>query len=203
MSPELAPRASDREHRTLRALANELLEEQHVEYIDDGVLTIMLPAPFTHARILERIIDAFYDAHHSGLTSAHWDLRSENFQFDLVDDPQKFFVPDLAVAHPGSTNNREFRENLALVAEVTSPASPQTVRNDRGLKSKQYAKAGIGLYLLVDQELGTWTLFALDGEWLGYQVHGSGRYGQPVKLPEPFGFTIPTGQWPAYRADAD
>jgi Uma2 family endonuclease len=126
-----------------------------------------------------------------------------DFQFDLVDDPQKFFVPDLAIAHPGSTNDREFRENLAMVVEVTSPASPQTVRNDHGVKPKQYAKAGIGCYLLVDQEPGTRTLFVLDGDWPGCQVHGSGRYGTPIELPEPFGFTIPTDEWPAYRADQE
>jgi hypothetical protein len=126
-----------------------------------------------------------------------WDRRSENFQFDLVDDPQKFFVPDLAVACPGSTDNRELRENPAMVVEVTSPTTPRTVRNDRRVKPKQHAKAGIGCHLLVDQEPGTWKLFVLDGDWPGYQVHASGRYGAPIELPEPFGFVVPTDEWPA------
>jgi Uma2 family endonuclease len=203
MPPEPAPRASDRGQRTLRALADRLLEEHRVEYIDDGALTVMPPAGFTHARILEAIIDAFHDAKFRGLTTVRWALRSENFQFDLVDGPQKFFIPDLAIAHPGSTSNREFRENLAMVVEVTSPESPQTVRNDHGVKPTQYAKAAIPCYLLVDQEQGTWTVYVLDDDRPGYRIHGTGRYGNPIKLPAPFEFAIPTDEWPAYREDAD
>lgn len=131
-----------------------------------------------------------------------WRFRGENFQFDLIDGPQKFFVPDLAVAFPGSTSNREFRENLAMVVEVTSPDTPRTVRNDHGIKPEQYAKAGIPCYLLVDQEQRTWTLHVLaDDDQPEYQVHSTGRYGAPVKLPEPFGFALPTDERPAYRED--
>jgi Uma2 family endonuclease len=201
MPPEVAAHAPTREQRTLRALANELLEEQRVEYIDDGVLTVMPPAGFTHARILEAITDAIREARFAGQSSVRWSIRSENFPFDLVDDPQKFFVPDLAVAHPGSQSNLDFRENLAMVVEVTSPSSPKTVKNDRGVKPKQYAKAGVPCYLLVDQEEGSWTLFTLDGDWPGYQVLSSGEYGTPIELPEPFGFTLPTDEWPAYKED--
>jgi Uma2 family endonuclease len=201
MPPEPAPEDSDRGQRTLRALADELLEEHRVEYIDDGALTVMPPAGFTHSRIL-RILMRFFDrAFDTGLTGTEWDLRGENFQFNLVDGPQKFFIPDLAVAYPGSASNREFRENLAMVVEVTSPDTPKTVRNDKGVKPEQYAKAGIPCYLLVDQEQGTWTLHVLDENVPGYQNHSTGRYGTPVKLPEPFGFAIPTDEWPAYRED--
>lgn len=184
--------------RTLRALADELLEEQRVEYFEDGVLTVMPPAGFTHAEILEAIMDSFRGARYTGLTDVRWKLRSENFQFDLVEDPQKFFVPDLAIAYPGSSNNREIRENLAMLVEITSPDSPKTVKNDRGIKPKQYAKAGVPCYLLVDQAEGNWTLYVLNGEWPGYQVHSHGSYGDPINLPEPFGFAIPTDEWPAY-----
>ena len=45
--------------------------------------------------------------------------------------------------------------------EVTSPASADTVYNDRVVKPRQYAKAGIPLYLLVDQERTAWTLHGL------------------------------------------
>lgn len=124
-----------------------------------------------------------------------------DFQFDIVDDPQKFFIPDIAVAYPGSTSNREFRENLVMVVEVTSPDSSKTVRNDHGVKPEQYAKAGIPCYLLVDQERGSWTIHVLDGDRPGYRIHSTGRYGAPVKLPEPFEFALPTDEWPGYRED--
>lgn len=159
MPPSLTAHAPDHGQQTLRALADELLEEHRVEHIDNKVLTVMPPAGFTHARIIEAITSGFYHAHYSGQTSTKWALRSENFQFDLVEDPEKFFVPDLAIAHPGSSNNREFREDLAMVVEVTSPGSPKTVANDRGTKPKQYPKGGVPCYLLVDQADGSWTCF--------------------------------------------
>jgi hypothetical protein len=30
-----------------------------------------------------------------------------------------------------------------------------------------------------------------------YQVLSSGRYSEPIDLPDPFGFSIPTDEWPA------
>lgn len=198
MPPNLTAHAPDHGQRTLRALADELLEEQRVEYVDDGVLTVMPPAGFTHARILGRILRSFGRASDTGQTAVDWELRGENFQFDLVDDPEKFFVPDLAIAYPGSSNNHDFRENLAMVVEVTSPASPKTVDNDRGIKPRQYAKGGIPCYLLIDQADGSWALFVLNGDWPGYQIHSTGQYGVPIKLPEPFGFELQTDQWPPY-----
>lgn len=202
MPPNVTAHAPEHARRTLRVLADELLEEHRVEYIDDGVLAVMPPAGFTHARVIEAITKGFYRAQDAGQTSVDWALRSENFQFDLVEDPEKFFVPDLAIAHPGSSNNREFREDLAMVVEVTSPGSPKTVANDRGAKPKQYAKGGIPCYLLVDQADGSWTLFVLNGDWPGYQLHSSGRYGETIKLPEPFGFELPTDEWLPYSDES-
>lgn len=187
--------------RTLREIADALLEYQRVEYIDDGRLTVVAIPGFTHARIVRMISRAIDSLGTAGPSGVEWDLRLGDFQFNLPEDQQKFFIPDLSVAYPGSASNREFRKNLALVVEVTSPKSPETVKNDHGIKPKQYAKGGVPCYLLVDQAEGTWTLFALDGKWPGYQVHSSGRYGIPIELPEPFGFTIPTDEWPEYREE--
>ena len=185
----------------LRTNAEELLETQphkRVEYIHDGALTIVALPGFSHARIvrlLTRRFDAMSDAH---LAPLEWDVRSENFQFELADNPNKYFIPDLAVAYPGATSNRQFRENLVMVVEVTSPKSPETVKNDHGTKRKQYAKNGVPCYLLVDQAERSWTVHVLEGEWPGYRVHSHGRYGEAIKLPEPFGFAIPTDEWPPY-----
>jgi hypothetical protein len=88
-----------------------------------------------------------------------------------------------------------------MLVEVTSPGSPKTVRNDHGIKPRQYAKAGIPCYLLVDQEQGSWTLHVLGDTHPGFQVHSSGLYGAPINLPEPFRFALPTDEWPGYRED--
>jgi Uma2 family endonuclease len=68
-------------------------------------------------------------------------VSAGDFQFERVDP--RFFIPDIAVAHPGTTSNAEFQENIALVVEVTSPKSPETVENDYGIKAEQYAEAGV------------------------------------------------------------
>jgi hypothetical protein len=60
----------------------------------------------------------------------------------------------------------------------------------------------VPLYLLVDQERRTWTLHALAEGWQRYQVAADGRFGEPVPLPAPFGFSLPTAGWPR-RAPGD
>ena len=70
--------------------------------------------------------------------------------------------------------------------------------NDRETKPRQYARAGIPLYLLVDQELGEWTLHALAEGWQRYQIAASGKYREQIQLPEPFGFAVETGDWPPF-----
>jgi hypothetical protein len=131
------------EHRTLRDIADDLLEYQRVEYIYDGQLSTMAAPGFTRSRILNRITSAFHGMWAARLTAVEWEWRAGDFQFDRVDEPDKFFLPDLAIAHPGSRGNREFRTNIALIVEVTSPKSPDTAKNDRGIKPKRYAEAGV------------------------------------------------------------
>lgn len=179
----------------LRQVADRLLETTRVEYVDDGVLLVMNPPAPQHraiVRLLHRSIDRAYMR---GDTSVEWTIDSENFQWDLPDQSRRFYVPDLVVSHPGAATPDEEREAIVLVAEVTSPASADTVYNDRVVKPVQYAKAGIPLYLLVDQERAAWTLFCL-GDKPGYQVLAAGKYGESVHLPAPLGFSIPTTQWP-------
>jgi Uma2 family endonuclease len=109
----------------------------------------------------------------------------------------RFYFPDVVVVRPGATV--EERAAIALIIEVTSPTSPDTVLNDRETKPKEYAKAGVPLYLLVDEERGDWTLFGLAEGWQRYQVAAEGKYGEPIPLPAPFGFAVETNDWPRYR----
>jgi Uma2 family endonuclease len=103
------------------------------------------------------------------------------------------------VVHPDARTPSDERAAIALVVEVTSPTSPDTVLNDRVTKPRESAKAGVPLYLLVDQEPGEWTLFALPEGWQRYQVAAAGKYGEPVPLPAPFGFELATADWPRYK----
>jgi Uma2 family endonuclease len=189
--------------RTLREMADELLEFQRVEFIHDGGLTFVATPGRTHRTIVTRMTEAFSDAWYTKRTRARWDISAGDFQFEWNDVERHFCVPDLAIAYPGTTSNAEFRENLVMVVEVTSPKSRDTVGNDFEVKYKQYAKGGVPLYLLVDQEHSAWHLYALMGQWPGYQVYAEGGYGEPIELPEPFGFDLPTQPWPRYSSKDD
>lgn len=101
---------------------------------------------------------------------------------------------------PDAQTTEAERRAIPLVAEVTTPVSPDTALNDRAAKPKPYAKARIPLYLLIDQEVGRWTLHALAEGWQRYQVAADGKYGEQVPLPAPFGIAIATDDWPRYQA---
>lgn len=182
----------------LRRLADHMLETTRVEYVDEGVLLVMNPPGLEHRRIVKSIVAKINRAYRT-LTPVDWSTYSGDFQWDLPDGSGRFYIPDVMVVHPDARTKEEELAAIALVVEVTSPTSPDTVLNDRVTKAKEYAKAGIPLYLLVDQERAGWTLFGLAEGWQRYQVAADGKYGEPVPLPAPFGFAVETGDWPRYR----
>jgi Uma2 family endonuclease len=177
----------------LRHLAEQLLETRRVEYVDEGVLLVINPPGFEHRMIMDSLNRAFYTS-----LSAEWRIHSQDFQWELADGSRRFYIPDLVAVRPGATPDDE-RAAIAMIVEVTSPTSPDTVLNDRATKPKEYAKAGVPLYLLVDQERGEWTLFGLAEGWQRYQVAAAGKYGEPVPLPPPFDFEVATSDWPRYQ----
>jgi Uma2 family endonuclease len=187
----------------LRSVADRLLETTRVEYVDEGVLLVMNPSGFEHRVIVRSIITSLVRAYPT-LTPVDWLVYSENYQWDLLDSSRRFYVPDMVVVHPDAQTRDKAAERagIALVVEVTSPTSPDTVLNDRQTKPREYAKAAVPLYLLVDQEHGEWTLFALAEGWQRYQVAAGGKYSEPVPLPPPFGFEIATTDWPRYQGSA-
>lgn len=187
----------DAGHQDLRAIADRLLETSRVEYVDEGVLLVMNPPGIQHRRIVRAIVDDAKRAFYTGLASVNWST-DENYQWDLPDGSGRFYVPDLVFIHPDAATAEEERDAIACVVEVTSPKSPDTVLNDRSTKPVQYAKAGVPFYLLVDQELGRWTLFGLADGWQRYQVAADGAYGEEIKLPAPLGFTLATAGWPRW-----
>jgi Uma2 family endonuclease len=191
---DTAVRVENVDQLDLRDLADRLLETTRVEYVDKGVLLVMNPRGFEHRRILLSINRALFAS-----LSADWLIYPECFQWDLLDGTKRFYVPDLVLVRPGARTPEEERAAIALVAQVTSPDSPDTVLNDREIKPVEYARTGIPFYLLVDQEVGRWTLHGLAEGWQRYQVAAAGKYGEPVTLPAPFGFEIQTGDWPRIR----
>lgn len=78
-------------------------------------------------------------------------------------------------------------DGVAMVLEVTSsrPGS------DRTAKRHCYARADIPLYLLVDREKQTVTVFS-EPEDDDYHKVVWVPFGKPIELPEPFGFELDT-----------
>ena len=182
----------------LRDLADRLLETTRVEYVDEGALLIMNPAGIEHRRIVRRIVKTAQQVFDAGRINVNWETY-ENYQWDIPDDKsRRFYVPDLVLIHPDAVTAEEERANIVLVVEVTSPTSRDTVYNDRTVKPVEYAKAGVPLYLLVDQEIAQWTLHGLAQGWHRYQIAAAGAYGKEIPLPEPLGFAIPTADWPRW-----
>ncbi|MDQ0699029.1 Uma2 family endonuclease [Streptomyces sp. W4I9-2] len=81
-------------------------------------------------------------------------------------------------------------EGVALVVEVTS-TKPQA---DREAKRRCYARGGIPLYLLIDRDDSSVTLFS-DPENDDYRQLLTIPYGKPLPLPEPFAFDLETGDF--------
>jgi Uma2 family endonuclease len=186
----------------LRQFADRLLEVTRVEYVDDGVLLVMNPPAAGHRAIIRLLVEAILMAVATKATPVRWSVDSENFQWELPGQSERFYVPDIVVSHPGASTPEEERAAIVLIAEVTSLTSADTVYNDRVVKPRQYAKADIPLYLLVDQERTAWTLFGL-GAKSGYQVLAAGKFGESVPLPAPLGFSIPTAEWPNWPSGTD
>jgi len=183
-------------HQDLRQLADRLLETTKVEYVDEGVLLIMNPPAPEHRAIVRMIVETIVISSFTGATPVRWAVNAENYQWELPDGSRRFYIPDIVVTHPDAPTPEEERASIALIVEVTSPGSADTVYNDRVVKPAQYAKGGVPLYLLVDQERFAWSLHGLAVGKSGYQVIAAGEYGQDVSLPSPFGFSIPTQDWP-------
>jgi len=194
---EPALRLDDFNNQDLRDVADRLLETTKVEYVDEGALLIMNPPGIEHRRIVRSVIDTVKRVYYTGQGAVNWEV-DENFQWEFADGSRRFFIPDIVLIHPDAATADEERTAIVLVVDVTSPPSRDAVFNDRTVKPAQYAKGGVPLYLLVDQELGRWTLHGLAEGWQRYQIVADGTYGEDIPLPEPLGFGIPTASWPRW-----
>ncbi|MFG2559805.1 Uma2 family endonuclease [Streptomyces sp. NPDC048496] len=109
--------------------------------------------------------------------------------------PKNHAIPDGTFA---PTDLRLFRgaeswmpcEGVSMVVEVTS-AKPEA---DREAKRRCYARGGIPLYLLIDRETSSVTLFG-DPEDADYRRHCAIPFGETLSLPEPFGFDLDTADF--------
>ncbi|MFE0098826.1 Uma2 family endonuclease [Streptomyces sp. NPDC059009] len=105
-----------------------------------------------------------------------------------------WYVPDLAVVPRDLAKGGEalLPDQTLLIVEITSESNAET---DRKVKRRRYAEYRAPLYLLVDRQERSCTLFAVPGE-LGFtQVAGPFPFGTPVTLPEPFALDLDTSEF--------
>ncbi|MEU3191376.1 Uma2 family endonuclease [Streptomyces sp. NPDC006992] len=112
---------------------------------------------------------------------------------------ERAYGPDVFVAAERAFDTEERcidGESLTLVAELTSDS---TRRVDWTDKLPVYAKAGIPVYLLLDMQEDTLSVFSTPTS-LGYAERKTYRFGEKASMPPPFDFELETdgfGQGPA------
>ncbi|MFC0040238.1 Uma2 family endonuclease [Actinomadura rayongensis] len=172
-------------------LALETPEGFRAELID-GEIVVSPPPIDRHERIITKIVKQVYK-------NSSVDLEGvQNVGFTVPSGsgrPTSHVIPDIAFAPTeadcfdrglvwGST------DGVVLVCEVTS-SRPE---RDRETKRRCYAGAGLSLYLLVDREARSTTLFR-DPEGNDYRASVTEPFGKGLLLPEPFGFELDTSEF--------
>lgn len=107
--------------------------------------------------------------------------------------PDLVVVPDAVVdLEPGNFVPASAAE---LVVEITSKANAV---HDRVTKAAGYAAAGVPLYLLIDRWAPAGPTATLYGEPKGdvYRVLHTAKFGEVIRLPDPFGLALDTGLFP-------
>ncbi|WP_441251081.1 Uma2 family endonuclease [Kitasatospora sp. McL0602] len=151
--------------------------------IIEGVITPMSPS-WAHENAADLIREQL------GPRMRELDYRAGSGNLDLPGS-ENYYIPDLAVvpAALARTEGPLLPDQTLLVVEVTSPSNGDT---DRTVKRRRYAQYGAPLYLLVDRQEQTCTLFSQPGR-LGYtRAEGPHPFGVVIHLPDPFGLALDT-----------
>ncbi|SOD84223.1 Uma2 family endonuclease [Streptomyces sp. Ag109_G2-15] len=165
-------------------------EGSKVEIIE-GIITVSPSPAFRHNVIAERIQRRLYS-----VIPDDWGI----FQTLSIAVPSRLgmLIPDLLVTPVQERPETDSYIPAALAELVVEVTSKSNARHDRVSKAAAYATAGIPLYLLVDSWAPGGPTATLYGEPKGevYRTLSAVKFGDPIKLPEPFDVTIDTGEFP-------
>ncbi|GHF48668.1 hypothetical protein GCM10010218_32690 [Streptomyces mashuensis] len=163
-----------------------------VEVIE-GLVTVSPPPANAHNHIANLLHRRLYR-----VIPDEWGIYRT--QVLAVPSRRGLYVPDLVVLPEAllleSSGHYVPAAAAELVIEITSK---DNAHHDRIKKAAGYARAGVPLYLLVDRWAPGRPTITLYGEPKGdvYCLLHAGKFGDPVPLPEPFGFTLETDGFPA------
>ncbi|MFJ9442738.1 Uma2 family endonuclease [Kitasatospora sp. NPDC101235] len=185
-----------------------LPEMLRVEVIGGEFVVTPYP-PFAHAAMLRRISERLHWAE-LGVPGHPWRVV-QNVGVDLVEIGDGY-VSDLVVVSAevdlsARAEDRYLSPNeISLAAEVTAFPSAHNDRrpvSEKPTKWSGYARSGVPYYLLVDRDprQSGVTLFGEPDRGEGtYEVLGEWKFGESVRLPEPFDVEIVTGAWKPWNA---
>ncbi|MFG2588295.1 Uma2 family endonuclease [Streptomyces sp. NPDC048438] len=164
--------------------------------IDEGQI-VLVPPPHAHHNGIAEVVQSLL---YRGLPGGLGIYQTLGVHVAPLD---KLYVPDLVVmpreliaaADPETSEPMDASEAL-LIVEITSKGN---AREDRTKKYRAYARAGVPMYLLIDRfdtRGATATLFTEPNEDGTYKHSDAVPFGKPLPLPEPFGVTLLTGDFP-------
>lgn len=167
---------------------------QHIEgdraQIVEGVIQQVVPS-WDHENVADLIREQL------GLMLRKLGCRAGSGNLDLP-GTSNWYVPDLAVVPKELTKGAGalVPDQTLLIVEVTSESNFVVGGDtDRVVKRKRYAEFGAPLFLLVDRQERSTTLYAGPGR-LGYtKADGPLPFGTPVPLPEPFDVELDTSEF--------
>ncbi|MGW4490956.1 Uma2 family endonuclease [Streptomyces sp. NPDC004376] len=165
-------------------------EGSKVEIIE-GIITVSPSPAYRHNVIAERVQRRLYS-----VIPEDWGI----FQTLSVAVPSRLgmFIPDLVVTPVQDRPEADSHIPATLAELVVEVTSKSNARHDRVSKPAAYATAGIPLYLLVDRWAPGGPTVTLYGEPKGdvYRVLSAVKFGDTIKLPEPFDLELDTSEFP-------
>ncbi|QOV38708.1 Uma2 family endonuclease [Streptomyces ferrugineus] len=155
----------------------------------EGEIVVTPPPDGDHEKYISRIVRQVVRRSHTDMDfSGNKGLRLRSGE----SCPKNHVIPDVTFAPVefdvfGGADSWMPCDGVAMVLEVTSTKP----RADREAKRRCYARGGIPLYLLIDREASSVTLFS-DPEKDDYRQLCTLPFGKPIALPEPFAFDLDT-----------
>ncbi|MDD9376859.1 Uma2 family endonuclease [Streptomyces sp. ZAF1911] len=164
--------------------AMELPEGYHAEIVE-GFIEVSPTGRYSHGRIANRLRDRLVVFLARGEFAAFQDMN--------VIHKHKVWIPDVFIAaedaeeHVTEDGLGVSATAVQLIVEVVSPGK-DGIERDRSRKRRAYARAGIPVYVIVDDYDGHGTVSLLTGP-----VPAEARYASEVRMPYGTEVVVPEG----------